>query len=71
VDVAVFWSARDWLTSGPSVRWLLGTLPRKRVLLNRRLDDYSHVDFVWATDAKQRLYPEIIQLLQQRIAPAS
>ena len=68
VDVAVFWSAQDWLASASNVRWLLGALPRERVLLSRRLDEYSHLDFVWATDAKKLLYPEIVKLLLQRSA---
>ena len=61
--VAIYSGSLDRLADPSDVKWLVSQLPTSP-LLWRRLDGYSHIDFVWGQTAARDIYPEIIALLQ-------
>lgn len=63
VPVAVFWGDRDKLADPTDVQWLLSQMPN--VVLNKKIDNYAHGDFVWGINANKQVYETVLELLQQ------
>lgn len=61
VETILFWSNHDALADPIDVQMLL---PRLKHVRSFRIDDYSHLDFVWALDAKDKVYSKILQLMK-------
>ncbi|XP_047474951.1 lipase 3-like isoform X1 [Penaeus chinensis] len=64
VPVGLFWSDGDWLVDSLDVRQTASELPR--VALNYRvpLSDFNHNDFLWAENAKDLVYGQLVRLLE-------
>ncbi|KAG0704765.1 Lipase 3 [Chionoecetes opilio] len=63
VPVALFWSAADWLAAPQDVNRLETVLPN--VVLSKQVKSsrFSHLDFVWASDAKDLVYRDVLKVL--------
>ena len=59
IPIIVFWGGNDVLTTPTDTRQLLNRL-QDQVIAQYYLADYGHVDFVWAVDARERIYSKII-----------
>lgn len=59
--VALYWGKQDWLADPTDVEYLRKTLPN--LVDDYGIDDWSHLDFVWAENATQILYNRMIQLM--------
>nr|CAH0107045.1 unnamed protein product [Daphnia galeata] len=59
--VYVFSGGRDQLVTPMDVDWLLSKL--MNMIGSERINDYSHLDFIWGIDVKEKLYGKVIALL--------
>eukprot|EP00026_Physarum_polycephalum_P005701 Phypoly_transcript_05736.p1 GENE.Phypoly_transcript_05736~~Phypoly_transcript_05736.p1 ORF type:complete len:435 (+),score=42.98 Phypoly_transcript_05736:442-1746(+) len=58
--IAVFCGGRDTLPNNPE---LLASLPQNQMVQVHMIDKYEHLDFMWANDVAEILYPNILTLL--------
>lgn len=63
VPVALFYSDQDRLAEADNVQRLAHKLPNVFALQRVRDDTFNHIDFVWATDAKELLYAYVFNLM--------
>ncbi|XP_046644443.1 gastric triacylglycerol lipase-like [Daphnia pulicaria] len=59
--IYVFSGGRDRLVTPMDVDWLLSKLTN--MIGSERISDYSHLDFIWGNDVKEKLYDKVIALL--------
>lgn len=64
VPVGLFWSSADWLAAPQDVAKLQSLLPNVVVSREVEDDDFSHLDFVWASDAKELVYTHVLEFLE-------
>lgn len=60
--IACFCGGRDTL---PQTPLLLASLPKDRKILVHIEERYEHLDFMWAEDIAQTIYPKILPLLEK------
>jgi lysosomal acid lipase/cholesteryl ester hydrolase len=58
--IAIFYGGVDYLTD---VKWLISVLPRGSIV--RRIEDYEHLDMMWATSATTKVFPDVMQLARE------
>ena len=68
LPVALFYGDNDYLADPEDVQQLIEQLPPSKIVYQNRQPDYAHCDFVWAPNAAQRIYPQVVQLLTQHSA---
>lgn len=61
--VALYSSTNDWLADPEDVKYIRANLPN--IVDDYVIKGWNHLDFVWAIDAKQKLYDRIIQLMRK------
>mmetsp|Transcript_107843 Transcript_107843/g.348102 ORF Transcript_107843/g.348102 Transcript_107843/m.348102 type:complete len:484 (+) Transcript_107843:23-1474(+) len=64
VPVALFSGANDLLADHEDVARLMQDLRPGVVFRHLELGGYAHLDFIWASDAHRKLYPEVIQAIR-------
>ncbi|XP_072016928.1 lysosomal acid lipase/cholesteryl ester hydrolase-like [Amphiura filiformis] len=62
VPTALFWGDRDTLATPKDIRRLIPKI--KNLVYNKRITTYGHLDFIWAVDAKEYLYDDMIRLMR-------
>ena len=67
VKTLLFWSESDWLAGRNDVEWLLKNLPPSKLLLERHVPNYPHLDFVWAHNANDLIYRDIIRIFKENL----
>eukprot|EP01132_Coremiostelium_polycephalum_P002495 gene2495-3087_t len=60
----IFYGGNDYLADTTDVQWLIPQLGSK-LLWNKFIESYSHLDFVWGMDAYTQVYAEATQYLLQ------
>jgi len=60
--VACFYGGRDNL---PNTKALLANIPKDRVALFHKEDEYEHLDFMWAKDTGKKICPQVLTLLNK------
>lgn len=60
--VACFCGGRDTL---PQTANLLASLPKDKKVLVHSEEKYEHLDFMWAKDVSQKIYPKILTLMEK------
>eukprot|EP01133_Synstelium_polycarpum_P003673 gene3673-4228_t len=65
IKIALFSGSLDELADVVDVADLVARLPAEQILLWQKIPDYAHLDYVWATDAHEIIYPEIITLIKK------
>ncbi|XP_004440045.1 PREDICTED: gastric triacylglycerol lipase isoform X1 [Ceratotherium simum simum] len=63
VPIAVWSGGNDWLADPQDVDLLLPKLPN--LIYQRKIPPYNHLDFIWAMDAPQEVYNEIISMMKE------
>ncbi|XP_045106990.1 lipase 3-like [Portunus trituberculatus] len=64
VPVGLFWSSADWLAAPGDVARLQAALPNVVMSMEVQSGDFSHLDFVWASDAKELVYTHVLEFLK-------
>jgi len=64
LPLALFTGSNDYLADPRDVQQLLSQLSTPPVLVHNE-PTYAHVDFIWAPDARVKIYPKILNLLSQ------
>jgi len=62
VKVALFTGSQDYLADPTDVKKLISVLPKDKVVFNKNIEKYSHIDFIWGYDAPSILYKDILDL---------
>lgn len=65
VKTALFTGGRDLLADKRDVEHLVEGIPTTSLHVHDDTPDYAHLDFAWASDAYQFLYPKIISILKE------
>lgn len=60
--VACFYGGRDNL---PNTKEVLKNIPKDKVALFHKEDEYEHLDFMWAKDTGKKICPPILSLLEK------
>lgn len=64
VPITLFWANNDWLSSQKDINRLEKQLPHLRASHKVPNPAFSHLDFLWATDARALVYEKIFEALQ-------
>ena len=62
MPTALFWGDRDTLATPKDIRRLIPKI--QNLVYNKRIKTYGHLDFIWAIDAKEYLYDDMIRLMK-------
>lgn len=68
--LTIFHGGRDRLADPQDVATLLRALPPGAVAYSQFVPSYEHIDFTWGIDARERVYPPLLRLLQRHHPPA-
>uniref|UniRef100_A0A8D0C2F2 Partial AB-hydrolase lipase domain-containing protein n=1 Tax=Salvator merianae TaxID=96440 RepID=A0A8D0C2F2_SALMN len=63
VPIAVWAGGRDWLARSKEIFLFLPRI--HNLILVKEFPDWNHWDFIWGIDAHQRLYVEVLALMEQ------
>eukprot|EP01087_Luapelamoeba_hula_P021952 TRINITY_DN7775_c0_g1_i1.p1 TRINITY_DN7775_c0_g1~~TRINITY_DN7775_c0_g1_i1.p1 ORF type:complete len:514 (+),score=74.52 TRINITY_DN7775_c0_g1_i1:243-1784(+) len=66
--IALFYGEKDLLVDGARLRSILDPSVVRYV---DNVENYEHMDTLWATNASRRVYPQVVELLQGRTPPRS
>lgn len=61
VPVALYYANDDWLADPTDVKFLQANLPN--IVDNYEIDNFNHLDFVWAVNATQAFYTRMVNLM--------
>ena len=62
VPVALYWAKNDWLADPDDVNFLRKNVPK--VVDDLDCKDYNHLDYLWATNAREVFYDRMIRLMK-------
>jgi len=65
VPTALFWGDNDYLAAPEDVRRLSEELPNVQLNMRVPWDKFNHMDFLWATEAYNLLYPDVLDFLKK------
>lgn len=63
--VALFWGVDDVLADPEDVERLIPKIPH--LIYNKKIENFEHLDFIWAMDAKSILYDDIISIMRGKV----
>lgn len=63
VPIAVWSGGNDLLADPQDVYLLLSKL--SNLIYHKEIPNYNHLDFIWAMDAPQEVYNEIVSLMAE------
>nr|XP_010587429.1 gastric triacylglycerol lipase isoform X2 [Loxodonta africana] len=63
VPIAVWNGGNDWLADPRDVGMLLPQLPN--LIYHKEIPPYNHLDFIWAMNAPQEVYNEIVSMIAE------
>jgi lysosomal acid lipase/cholesteryl ester hydrolase len=61
--VALYWAEHDWLADPVDVQYLRKNLPN--IVDDVYIADWNHLDFIWGTNAAERIYYKMIALMRK------
>jgi pimeloyl-ACP methyl ester carboxylesterase len=64
-NVALFSGTQDYLADPNDFHRMVSELPQDKVVFKKNVDYYSHIDFIWGSDAPTTIYNDIIQLFSK------
>ncbi|KAB1270958.1 Gastric triacylglycerol lipase [Camelus dromedarius] len=63
VPIAVWSGGNDWLADPQDIEPLLPKLPN--LIYHKEISVYNHLDFLWAMNAPQEIYNEIVSMIAE------
>ncbi|XP_070532135.1 lysosomal acid lipase/cholesteryl ester hydrolase-like [Ptychodera flava] len=63
--IALYWGDNDWLADPTDVKNFIPKI-KKVMIVNDEIQEFDHLDFIWAMDAPQRVYRNIIQTIMKQ-----
>eukprot|EP00899_Mesostigma_viride_P029172 jgi/Mesvir1/943/Mv17497-RA.1 len=63
VPVVTLWGGQDHLCVPQDAQKLISQLPPQVLLYEQQVEEYQHLDFVWAIDAHELVYPHVFAAL--------
>jgi len=54
-----------WQDTLPQTTLLLSSLPKDKLVLVHVEEKYEHLDFMWAQDLAQKVFPKILTLMSK------
>ncbi|XP_037781825.1 gastric triacylglycerol lipase-like [Penaeus monodon] len=67
LPVTLFWGANDWLTGKEDINRLEKRLPQLQASYKVSNPVFSHLDFLWATDARSLVYDKLFDILKNEV----
>ncbi|XP_045113942.1 gastric triacylglycerol lipase-like [Portunus trituberculatus] len=67
VPITLFWADNDWLTGQEDINNLRQKLPNLQAIHKVSNPIFSHLDFLWATDARPLVYDKIFEILDRTL----
>lgn len=67
LPVTLFWGANDWLTGKEDINRLEKLLPQLQASYKVLNPVFSHLDFLWATDARSLVYDKLFDILNNEV----
>ncbi|XP_071548519.1 gastric triacylglycerol lipase-like [Panulirus ornatus] len=67
IPITMFWANNDWLTSEKDVHRLQEMLPHTEACYKVPNPAFSHLDFLWATDARSLVYEKVFDILDAAV----
>ncbi|GMH36493.1 hypothetical protein BSKO_04361 [Bryopsis sp. KO-2023] len=64
VPTALLWGGKDMLADVTDVELLTEHLPSDILVYSKFLEEYEHLDFTWGIDAHEKIYPDMVKLMQ-------
>jgi len=65
VPTALFSGGNDYLADPEDVEQLMNMFPKSAQIFSQYVEEYNHLDFAWGVDCAQKIYPNIVSLLQK------
>jgi len=65
VSVAIFAGGQDALADPTDVNRLMSEVPHSAIVAYYNEPEYDHLDFTWGEDAYQKIYPNVLHMLNQ------
>lgn len=62
---ALYTGGRDKLADPTDVTKIKEQMNPSKIVHEFNIDEYEHMDFIWGLDAHQKLYPDVVELLQK------
>ncbi|CAF4559619.1 unnamed protein product, partial [Rotaria magnacalcarata] len=67
VPTAIFSGGEDWLADPDDVSFILDNI--QSLVYQKFIPDYNHVDFIWAMDANQFVYADLLNVMEKYHPP--
>ncbi|KAK3877145.1 hypothetical protein Pcinc_018128 [Petrolisthes cinctipes] len=67
IPINLFWADNDWMTGEKDVRLLEQKLPHLETTHKIPNPAFSHLDFLWATDARSLVYEKVFNILEDAV----
>lgn len=67
VPITMFWSLNDWLIGEEDIHRLEKDLPQVEACYKVPNPMFSHLDFLWATDARYLVYEKVFDILDEAV----
>lgn len=65
VPVALYWGGQDWLADPRDVKRLITRLPQNKVMYNKEIKPWQHLDFIWGLDAAKLVYCDVAKHIKK------
>ncbi|CAF1073988.1 unnamed protein product [Didymodactylos carnosus] len=63
IPTALFWSGEDWLADPEDVSYIFANI--QSLVYEKYIPDYNHLDFVWAINANDYIYKDLINIMKE------
>jgi len=65
VPTAVFSGGNDYLADPTDVEYIFSQIQNETLVYKKYIPDYNHVDFIWAKDANEQIYNDVVMLMKK------
>ena len=65
MPTAIFYGGDDWLADPTDVGYIFDQLQSKTLVYRKYIDSYNHMDFIWALDANQLVYSDLMAQMKK------
>ena len=65
IPTIIFSGGADWLADPKDVEYIFDQIPSSTLVYRKYIQDYNHMDFIWALNANKLVYPDLIQYMSK------